>query len=660
MERIVRKYLLASIWLRIILFLLACPFVAATSTFAHAEPLDDARLNNLFASLGFGSYDASFRDHIFEPTTGQVEFRGLALVPKKDSGLLTEYKSEYVVFKGLKVSQSIVAFDSVNLDKIEISPSEPQAAAPLKIDRIEISGAEIPALSSVVADPKRPVSTQVAILRLLSAARASKARVVGLHLEGGLSVREGSMSGLSQGKVASAEIVGYEATAEDGVGSDTAQNIAIQGVDFDPLLKLFEESAYLEAGAARPWRNFFSALSVKGLTLNTGASKISLASAVIGPVRLKQFASSLTSLMDETASESNGDEKKVFDTAMRVQSALREAFAVDKIVLNRIAYETPGKAGKVRSSVAEATVSNFTFRHVDAIDMLDLNLADESASMTMSRLLFGNIELPAIFSDLAEEEASGAIDPSDASEWPRVGRLYFDTLSVDLKEASFKIGRFDLYLRFFIGPIPTNVTATLDNFVINKESLRVPELQTMLTALGYNHLDLSAKISGAWQDSASSLAFDTISLSGKEMGTLSVSGTIAGISRQSFRDPYSAFPAELNAAGLQNFRIAFSNASLYDRAISFLAKENDVSVDQIKKALSVSMPNILGEIKNPAIRNKFIFAFVSFVNNPSVLDLSTSTGDVVPLMEIAEAFADPSRLPGLLKLDASANERKNN
>jgi hypothetical protein len=144
------------------------------------------------------------------------------------------------------------------------------------------------------------------------------------------------------------------------------------------------------------------------------------------------------------------------------------------------------------------------------------------------------------------------------------------------------------------------------------------------------------------------------------MGTLSVSGTIAGISRQSFLDPYSVFPTELSAAGLQNFRIAFSNASLYDRAISFLAKENDMSVDQIKKALSVSMPNILGEIKNPVIRNKFIFAFVSFVNNPSILDLSTSTGDVVPLMEVVEGVADPSRLPGLLKLDASANERKNN
>ena len=142
------------------------------------------------------------------------------------------------------------------------------------------------------------------------------------------------------------------------------------------------------------------------------------------------------------------------------------------------------------------------------------------------------------------------------------------------------------------------------------------------------------------------------------MGTIQLSGSLKGITRASFQDPQNKLPQEVASGGIQNLRLSFTNDTLFERFMKEAARQNNKSEEELKRILSTNMSAIMSQIEQPAVRNKFTLAAVSFINNPKVLDILTTTSDVTPIQSIVDVLAQPYRLPGLLKLDASANGRR--
>jgi hypothetical protein len=569
-----------------------------------------------------------------------------------------QYHFDKLTLQGLTVDDSNISFDSLVADKIDVGQVGFPEASHMRFDRLEIAGGLIPNLAKLTDDPNRPISSDIAFLRLLTTAKISNFKVDGGHLSDDTSFTEASISGVADGKITQSQVLNYAGNlVGEAEGSQTVDKILIKNIDLDPFLRMFEASAYLEAGVTRPWRNFVEQFEFDGFKFLSGTTDVKIASGSLGPIRVHQFDQNLTDLFDKAVLDPDFKQTQPVQSA-RIQAALRNSFIIDAMKIEGTELEVPSKAGRLKGSITSAAVSGFTMKHVDGLEFAGFDLSDQTGSIALGKFLLANIVIPdTAFGNLADV-ASGGVDKTESSTLPRIGRVSLEDLSVKLSKFAFSVGKFDLSMQFFIDAIPTNVAVKFDHLKMDLASLKIPELQELFSALGYKNIDVSAEVSGAWHDSASAVAINSISVSGVDMGKLAVSGTVTGISRASFQNPLGVFPAEIAASGVENFRISFENWSLFDRIIALFGKQNNISTDEIKNVLTQNMPAIMNDIQSPDIRNKFIFAAVSFLNDPKILEISSSTGDVVTVKEIVNAWAQPAKLPIIMNLDASANDRK--
>lgn len=199
---------------------------------------------------------------------------------------------------------------------------------------------------------------------------------------------------------------------------------------------------------------------------------------------------------------------------------------------------------------------------------------------------------------------------------------------------------------------------SLDDLKIGADQIAVPAIRDTLTAFGYKDVDLSLALAGSWQERSSEIAVENVALEVAGLGRLSASGSLTGITRAGVEDPATKLSAELAAGGLKNFRLSFQNENFFQSLVKEIAKQNGRTEEEINKALAANMPGVMATVTPASIKNKLVFAGVSFVNDPRSLDFVSSTTDVVLWSELLGALSEPARLPGLLQLDVRANGRQ--
>ena len=602
-------------------------------------------------------------------TTAKIEYdRGADIVKVTDlvissgsiategaqpSPAATEMHLGTLSLKSFAIGADGVRFGSAIADDISVGAAGSSDGLGLKFAHLNISDVFLPALSFFSVDASRPISSQVAFLRFLTKATLKTISVDRAQFGADLSFENITLSDIANGKIANAELTATRvnlqppAAAVPSEQAFSAASIALDNIDIDPYLRLFEKSAYLEAGSSKPWKNLVEAASVNGARLVRGSTVVELGNVRLSAFKVRQFNEELTDIFDRAAIDPNFITQDR-NAALRVANAVRNSFAFDKITVSKLNLSVPNHEGETRIALSGGTLSNLTAAHVDSIGLRELSLNDNGGGITIDRLDLKDVNLPAPF------------DPANAAAptVPTVGGVTASNLAAKLGTTQFSVEGIDLAMAYFIGAVPTNVRATVDHVKFAVNEITAPGLRDTLKGLAYNDVDLSLRLSGAWQDSASAVAFDNISIQGVGMGTIQRSGSLKGITRSSFQDPQDMLPKELEAGGVQNLRLSFSNDTLFERFIKEAARQNNKSEEELKRILSSNMPAIMSQIEPPAARNKFMLAAVSFINNPKIFDILTTTSDATPIRNIVAALSEPYRLPVVLKLDASANGRK--
>lgn len=581
-------------------------------------------------------------------SSGSVAARGAQPSPSA-----TEMHLGTLSLKSFAIGADGVRFGSATADDIRIGTAGSSDGSGLKFAHLNISDVFLPALTSFSADASRPISSQVTFLRLLTKAKLKAITVDKAQFDADLAFESIALSDIANGKIANAELTATRvnlqppASEEPSEQAFLAASIKLNNIDIDPYLRLFEKSAYLEAGSSKPWKNLIERASVDGVRIKSGSTVSELGNVSLSAFKVRQFNEELTDIFDRAAIDPNFITQDR-NAAMRVANAVRNSFAFDEIAISKLNLSVPNREGQTKIALSGGTLSNLTAAHVDSIGLDELSLTDDGGGVTVGKLALRDINLPA------------PIDPADAAAptVPTVGGFTASNLAAKLGTTKFSVEGIDLTMAYFIGSVPTNLRATVDHVKFAVDEITAPGLRDTLKGLAYNDVDLSLKLSGAWQDSASAVAFDNISIQGADMGTIQLSGSLKGITRASFQNPQNTLSQELGAAGVQNLRLSFSNNTLFERFIKEAARQNNKSEDELKRILSSNMSAIMSQIEQPAVRNKFMLAAVSFINNPKVFDILTTTSDVTPIQNIVAALSEPYRLPVLLKLDASANGRK--
>jgi hypothetical protein len=133
-----------------------------------------------------------------------------------------------------------------------------------------------------------------------------------------------------------------------------------------------------------------------------------------------------------------------------------------------------------------------------------------------------------------------------------------------------------------------------------------------------------------------------------------IEASLSGVGKDAFERPHDLGQSFL-AASLQRLRVRFADTGLVGRLLNAYALANKTSPEQVRKILSANMPVVLGPIAQPQIRNDLIFAFVGFLNDPQILELTSTMQSSMVIGQLVEAMKSaPATVPGLLALTAKS------
>lgn len=233
------------------------------STSASSE----AEFNNWLSSLQGDALKVTSTGVVYDVAADRLTITGMRLTFGSTTGEADDASKsaptiltlDNVQLTGFSTSAEGVSFQSAVVQGVSLDGAS-WAGSAIAATSLGLENVFIPSLKTFIADPKRPISSQVDLLRLLSMAKADTITVAGLKAGQGFSAENVQLSMIARGAV---ERVEFSTVASVQQGADTgaagqrrfsARAVSVSKVDVDPYLRLFETSAYLEAGAARPWR----------------------------------------------------------------------------------------------------------------------------------------------------------------------------------------------------------------------------------------------------------------------------------------------------------------------------------------------------------------------------------------------------------------------
>lgn len=209
------------------------------------------------------------------------------------------------------------------------------------------------------------------------------------------------------------------------------------------------------------------------------------------------------------------------------------------------------------------------------------------------------------------------------------------------------LGSFELKAGEQLNGIPTDMTLSLDKITFPiVESADNPAAKDLL-AMGYRNIDLSAKLSLAWQEASKEFAIRTLSLGGAGMARLDATGMLGNIGKEVFTGDLALAQVALLGATAKNVELKLQNLGLAEKLVENEAKKSKRKVDDVRREYGMMASLGLAAILGPSDGAKALAnAIARFVAKPGTLTVKatakTPTGlglaDVIALGEPTEIF----------------------
>lgn len=338
-----------------------------------------------------------------------------------------------------------------------------------------------------------------------------------------------------------------------------------------------------------------------------------------------------------------------------------------QVVLDGVTYGATGTpntftVGKVTlDGVAEAnggyTVGTVTFPAV--------NFTQEGLTVTSTAATLNNVRIP----------AAGQTDIVK-------NMLFYDSGKIDSIE--FKLGDKQVgsvqNTNFTMTPPdagPMAFTGVADKFSADLSAIPDPQTQAVVAALGYQQITGNVQVTGSWNPADGRMEISKYDIAVDDAGKLGLTFDIGGYTPQflqALQDVQKQMAA--NPGGDQTAQniammglmqqllfngasIRFDDASLTNKALDFMAKQQGADAAQLKEQTKTIIPFLLASspIKDEALKKQIADAVSAYMDNPKSLTIRAKPATPQPFSAIAaQGQADPAALTGTLGASVTAND----
>ena len=208
-----------------------------------------------------------------------------------------------------------------------------------------------------------------------------------------------------------------------------------------------------------------------------------------------------------------------------------------------------------------------------------------------------------------------------------------------------------------VGPIATNVAVNLDGFRMDiPASSKETGLRDLLQ-MGYNSIDLSARFEQVWDQAASKLKINELSLRMAGMFAARASAEVSNATKELFTLDKAVVAVAALGLSANTLSVNLRNEGLFEKLIAKQAKENnekpgDVRA-QIAAAATLMVPMMLGD--HPAAKSLGA-VLGKFVAEPRTLTVTLKAQGAGLGATDFIAASDPMDLLKKIDITATANE----
>ncbi|HZH52566.1 MAG TPA: hypothetical protein VEZ16_11875 [Microvirga sp.] len=190
--------------------------------------------------------------------------------------------------------------------------------------------------------------------------------------------------------------------------------------------------------------------------------------------------------------------------------------------------------------------------------------------------------------------------------------------------------------------IPTNIRLGFRNFAIDLPPDSQEDGIKDLLALGYRNIDLSFLLAANWNEAAGELALSEVSVDGRDMGSVTLTGILGNVSKEVFDPDTAVASVALIGAKAKSLEVTVRNTGLFERFLETTAKEEKTTPEALRRtygtAAAVAIPAMLGNSEQAKTLSQ---AVARFIAKPGRLTINAQAKDpaglgVVDLLSLSE------------------------
>jgi hypothetical protein len=542
-----------------------------------------------------------------------------------------------------RATERLGGAEAVTLENLSIDVG----FAVYRIPRIEFAGVNLSRAELLSLFDKNAAEPVAPRLARLSAKQVKVPELIVEQQVGGdrqiTRYRDLVIDNVTNGRIASAVSAGGSFELKDpqsGATSGTIGRLTLTDLDMPEAVRIYSE----RAGAATPeLKRIYGAFSLEDLTLaSEKGARIRIARMAGKDFSARPTKASWMETMKTLGSLESPD-KAAADQA-RIMGAVADIFdamQVGSMEATGIEISDPTDKKEPAGRIARIGYSSAAAGRPSDMRVESLEIGAKDGKARIGLIAFTGFSLAPTFSEL-RALGDKPITDLDASALrrliPTIGTIRISGIDLHVpNEASkdpkaenirFSVGDLEMTADKPLNGIPTNLRVGLKDFRMAIPPDTKEDGLQELAALGYRNLDMSWLTAAFWNEPGNELVLRELSVSGAQMGSASLRGTIGGVTKDVFDPDGAVALVALFGATVKNAQLTVENGGLFEKLLDQEARKQKKSVDDLRKELgiaaAVAIPAMLG---NSGAAKTIGQTVARFVAKPGKLTISARTKD---------------------------------
>ncbi|WP_297110330.1 hypothetical protein [uncultured Devosia sp.] len=470
------------------------------------------------------------------------------------------------------------------------------------------------------------------------------------------------------GKAANISLGGIDLAADNATFAFGAMSAA--DLDIAGILGVY---GLVDAAGQTELSTIYTNLVSEGGTLESDEVTCSFGAVSGAEFRARPLKTSFAEMMAiGQAMEDQGDEvdPATMGRFLKMYADVLTAFETSDITFKGFDCNGQDEEGRPMAfSVAGMTMGGMSPGVYPSIAMDGLAIEVEGdGEMSLDNFTFKPMDLSTTIATL--ESAPELVDEAWLEQnaralIPAMEGLSFAGLDIDIPDPEnegsriqAKVGEFDLSLASYLNGIPTDIDLSAAQIQAAIPADTGDETFEQLRALGITDIDAGFRFAAAWDQATETVAIEEVSVSGVDLASVVLAGTIANATEAMFSLDMDQSMMAGMALAVRDLDLTVTDAGLSDIILAVVAAEQGADPATLRPVFAgLAQGTVISMMAGAADAAKLGDAINQFVSGNAktlMIGIKAKSEPGLTMMDFMEAEEDPTSLLGKVNISAEA------